>query len=383
MNKKEVLEIQKQLKKDNCHVNRICGCYVDGHKEKIATMKEAFLSLPEEEMFKYSDILKKTLSGSVGKNLLNLEFPLKEEVPGGRQQQLLALRDSELKDEDMVNAFYDKVIETYLDAENYLILLVYGTYDVPGHTSDGLELEDASDYVYSFLLCSICPVCLSKAGLCYDASAGTFIDKAQDRMVQMPAAGFLFPSFNDRNTDIHSLLYYSKNPDLLHPELITDLLGCVTPLPADDQKTTFNEVIEETFGENCDFETAKSIHENMNALLEGKKEEPEPTPLEKNEIRHLLEHCGARPEQLERFDAVYRDDPEGGNCLLASNLANTRKFEVSSDDVKISVSSSRTDLIESRIIDGTEYILIPVTGNVEVNGIKIRSGSGKTEVPKD
>ena len=283
----------------------------------------------------------------------------------------------------MLNAFYDKVIETYLDAENYLILLVYGTYDVPGHTSDGLELEDASDYVYSFLLCSICPVSLSKAGLCYDASAGTFIDKAQDRMVQMPAAGFLFPSFNDRNTDIHSLLYYSKNPDLLHPELITDLLGCVTPLPADDQKTTFNEVIEETFGENCDFETAKSVHENMNALLEGKKEEPEPTPLEKNEIRRLLEHCGARPEQLKRFDAAYRDDPEGGNHLLASNLANTRKFEVSSDDVKISVSSSRTDLIESRIIDGTEYILIPVTGNVEVNGIKIRSGSGKTEVPKD
>ncbi len=202
-------------------------------------------------------------------------------------------------------------------------------------------------------------------------------------MVQMPAAGFLFPAFNDRNTDIHSLLYYSKNPDLLHPELITDLLGCVTPLPADDQKSTFNEVIEETFGENCDFETAKSVHENINALLEGKKEEPEPTPLEKNEIRHLLEHCGARPEQLERFDAAYQDDPENGNCLLASNLANTRKFEVSSDDVKISVSSSRTDLIESRIIDGTEYILIPVTGNVEVNGIKIRSGSGKAETPED
>lgn len=72
MNKKEVLEIRKLLNKDRCCVERICGCYVDGHKEKKLKMKEAFLSLPEEEMFKYIDLFKRTLSGSIGKNLLNL-----------------------------------------------------------------------------------------------------------------------------------------------------------------------------------------------------------------------------------------------------------------------------------------------------------------------
>ena len=162
MNKKEVLEIRKLLNKDRCRIERICGCYVDGHKEKKLEMKEAFLSLPEEEMFKYIDIFKRTLSGTIGKNLLNLEFPLEAELGEGRQKLLLALRDSALQDQELLDGFYDQIISTYLFPENYLILLVYGVYDIPSRTSDGLEMDDASDYMYQFVLCSICPVALSK-----------------------------------------------------------------------------------------------------------------------------------------------------------------------------------------------------------------------------
>ena len=163
MNKKEVLEIRKLLNKDRCRIERICGCYVDGHKEKKLEMKEAFLSLPEEEMFKYIDIFKRTLSGTIGKNLLNLEFP-----PGGRAggkagRSCCSLSgDSALQDQELLDGFYDQIISTYLFPENYLILLVYGVYDIPSRTSDGLEMDDASDYMYQFVLCSICPVALSK-----------------------------------------------------------------------------------------------------------------------------------------------------------------------------------------------------------------------------
>ena len=192
MNKKEVLEIRKLLNKDRCRIERICGCYVDGHKEKKLEMKEAFLSLPEEEMFKYIDIFKRTLSGTIGKNLLNLEFPLEAELGEGRQKLLLALRDSALQDQELLDGFYDQIISTYLFPENYLILLVYGVYDIPSRTSDGLEMDDASDYMYQFVLCSICPVALSKPGLCYDADSNAFIDKIQDWMVQRPDLGFLY-----------------------------------------------------------------------------------------------------------------------------------------------------------------------------------------------
>lgn len=384
MNKKEILEIRKLLKKDDTRIDRICGCYVDGNKEKIAVMREAFLSLPEEEMFKYSDLFRKSLSGSLGKNLINMEFPLAEEAEGGKQAGLLALLKSELKDDAAADAFFDSVIRTYLYAENYLILLVHGVYDVPGHASDLTEMEDASEEVYSFLLCCICPVSLDKPGLCYDPASNSFIDRELERMVQMPETAFLYPAFNDRGSDIHSLLYYTKNSELLHPEIIGDLLGCSLPLPAGGQKAAFNSVMEETFGEACDFEKAKTIHENLNALLEGKKEEPEPTPLDKADLKRFLADCGAEQEALEHFEESFRTTLAGSSdagpdedhiCdtrLMAGNLASTRNFEVKSPDVKITVSASRTDLIETRMIDGREYIVIPVTDEVEVNGIRIR-----------
>ena len=85
MNKKEVLEIRKQYKPESCSITRICGCYVNGNKEVIAKSKDAFLSLPDEEIFKYLTIFNQTLSGTIGKNLINMEFPLEQEMPGGTQ----------------------------------------------------------------------------------------------------------------------------------------------------------------------------------------------------------------------------------------------------------------------------------------------------------
>ena len=202
MNKKEISEIKKQFTPEHCAITRICGCYVDGEKEKRTELKEAFLSLPEEEMFKYFDIFRKTLSGTIGKNLINLDFPLSQEAEGGTQEYLLRLRDSKLKDDDLLEDFYDKIIEHYFYGENYYIILIHGLYDIPGKASDGSQMFDASDEVYEFLLCSICPVKLSKAGLCYNSKTNNIEDRIRDWIVEMPDQGFLFPVFQDRSTDL-------------------------------------------------------------------------------------------------------------------------------------------------------------------------------------
>ena len=152
MNKKEIAEIKKQFTPDRCAITRICGCYVNSEKEKQLEMKEAFLSLSDEEMFKYFDIFRKTLSGTIGKNLLNMEFPLQQELEGGTQEFLLKLRDSGLKDEELVTQFYDRVISSYDFGENYLILLIHAAYDIPGKTNDGLDMDDASTDVYQYVL---------------------------------------------------------------------------------------------------------------------------------------------------------------------------------------------------------------------------------------
>lgn len=191
MIKKEISEIKRQFTPSNCSITRICGCYVDGEKNKKTEFKEAFLSLPEDDMFKYFEILRKNLSGTLGKNLLNLEFPLDSEMEGCPQEFLLKLRNSRLQDDEILDAFYDRIIETYDYVGNYLILLIHDAYDIPGKTSDGIEMEDASDEVYSYIMCSICPVDLSKPGLSYDELENSFKNRVRDWVVGMPEMGFL------------------------------------------------------------------------------------------------------------------------------------------------------------------------------------------------
>ena len=220
MNKKEISEIKKQLTPENCALTRLCACYVDGEKNKKSEMKEAFLSQSEEECYKYFEIFRKSLSGTVGKNLINLEFPLDAEMEGGAQEFLMRLKESRLKDDELLEEFYDRIIESFDYGENYLILLVHGAYDIPGKSSDNEEMFDASDEVYEYLLCAVCPVNLSKAGLSYDAENNRFGSRVRDWLVELPMAGFLFPAFQDRSTDLHSMLYYSKNPEELRDDFV-------------------------------------------------------------------------------------------------------------------------------------------------------------------
>ena len=231
MNKKEVLEIRKQFTPENCSITRIAGCYVDGEKEKRMEREEAFLSLPEEQAFKYFDIFKKTLSGKIGKNLLNLEYKLKESRssdPEGEEHELLMnLRESKLRDPALLDEFYEKILTSYDCAENYYIILIHAVYDVPGKTSDGEVLEDASEEVYDFILCCICPVKLSKPGLTYNGKDERMEERTRDWVVGMPDKGFLFPEFNDRQTDVHSVLYYTRKSADVQEEKIDYMIQCL------------------------------------------------------------------------------------------------------------------------------------------------------------
>ena len=373
MTKQEISEIKKLFTQKNCSITRICGCYVDGEKNKKTELKQAFLALPEEEMFKYFEILRKTLSGTLGKNLLTLEFPLATENEGGTQEFLLRLRDSKLKDEALLEEFYDKIIETYEYVGNYLILLIHDVYDVPGKTSDGIEMEDASDEVYEYILACICPVNLSKPGLSYNAVENTFQNRIRDWVVNMPETAFLFPAFNDRGADIHSTLYYSKDAEELKESFVELLLGCPLPLSAGGQKETFHALVEETLGETCDIEVVKNIHEKINEMVQEHKEDPEPLTLTKNEVKTIFASSGVSNEKMEEFDRHYDETAGEKTSLLVNNVVNTRTFEVKTPDVVIKVNPERTDLIETRNINGRECLVIELGGNVEVNGITVRT----------
>ena len=371
LDKKAIAEIRKLMTMNNCRIDRIRGCYVDENREIVTELRETFLALEESTVEKYCEIFRQTLGGKHGKNLFNLEFPLSEEEAGGRQDMLYRLQQSGLEDSTLVRAFFDRVIETAKFPDKYLILLAHGIYDIPGRTSDGIDMDDASDYVYDFVLCSICPVILLKEGLCYDPEKMSFLDRRSDWAVQRPDAGFLFPAFNDRGSDIHQALFFARRPDEMHPELMEDFLGCPMPLPEEDQRGVFKNVVEATLGRDCDFENVKNIHEAIGQLVEQEKDSGEPAQIEKVQLRRILYENGAPQESLDIFDEAFDAAVGEGGTLMAENAADTKKLEIKTPSMRITVKAEMADMIKTRFIDGAEYLTIPVADDIEVNGIRI------------
>ena len=378
MTRKELNEIKSQYTLEDCGILRLCGCYVDGERNKITQFNENFLNLPEEEKHKYFDIFKKTLSGTPGKNLVDMKFNVDAYADEGARTFLMNLRDSGLKDDRLLNEFYDRIINNYSYVGNYLILLINQVYDIPAVTTDNIEMDDASDEVYSYILCSICHVNLSKPGLGYDEEDNNFHDKKQNHMVDVPDVGFLFPAFNKRSADEDMTLFYTKDVSEFEDGLIDCLLDCAVPLPAKQQKETFTSLVNEALGEEADLEIVKNIHENLEQIIEEKKQEsPAPVMLDKTEMKDLLEKSGVKEEKLENFEEHFEMDAGEHGKLVASNVSSGKKFEVKTPDVVIKINSDKTDIVSTQVIDGRQCLVIQIDERLEVNGISVNPDTGE------
>ncbi len=378
MTRKELNEIKSQYTLEDCGILRLCGCYVDGERNKITQFNENFLNLPEEEKHKYFDIFKKTLSGTPGKNLVDMKFNVDAYADEGARTFLMNLRDSGLKDDRLLDEFYDRIINNYSYVGNYLILLINQMYDIPAVTTDNIEMEDASDEVYSYILCSICHVNLSKPGLGYDEEDNNFHDKKQNHMVDVPDVGFLFPAFNKRSADEDMTLFYTKDVSEFEDGLIDCLLDCAVPLPAKQQKETFTSLVNEALGEEADLEIVKNIHENLEQIIEEKKQEsPAPVMLDKTEMKDLLEKSGVKEEKLENFEEHFEMAAGEHGKLVASNVSSGKKFEVKTPDVVIKINSDKTDIVSTQVIDGRQCLVIQIDERLEVNGISVNPDTGE------
>lgn len=378
MTRKELNEIKSQYTLEDCGILRLCGCYVDGERNKITQFNENFLNLPEEEKHKYFDIFKKTLSGTPGKNLVDMKFNVDAYADEGARTFLMNLRDSGLKDDRLLNEFYDRIINNYSYVGNYLILLINQVYDIPAVTTNNIEMDDASDEVYSYILCSICHVNLSKPGLGYDEEDNNFHDKKQNHMVDVPDVGFLFPAFNKRSADEDMTLFYTKDVSEFEDGLIDCLLDCAVPLPAKQQKETFTSLVNEALGEEADLEIVKNIHENLEQIIEEKKQEsPAPVMLDKTEMKDLLEKSGVKEEKLENFEEHFEMAAGEHGKLVASNVSSGKKFEVKTPDVVIKINSDKTDIVSTQVIDGRQCLVIQIDERLEVNGISVNPDTGE------
>ena len=277
MDNKDVLELKRRFKKEACTFTRMCGCYVSVDKEKITKISETFLNLEDEEFYKYLEIAKKTLSGKIGNNLVELNFPSEEEKAGGRQQFLMGLRDCKLKNDDLLDTFYDMVIDNYDRVGNYLILIFHDAYDVMTKTSDNSKLDE-SEEVYEYLLCAICPVELTKPALGYREAENRIGARIRDWVVGMPETGFVFPAFTERSTDIHSVMFYTKNTVNPHVEFEDSVLGCMEHMTSDQKKVEFAQIVKDVVGDDDDEENIQiynEVQDTLNEVLQNEQEKAE------------------------------------------------------------------------------------------------------------
>lgn len=403
MNKKEVAELKRRFKKDQATFTRMAGCYVDGNHNKVCTFGGKFLTLEEEEYHKYLDIANKVLSGKLGNNLLNLEFPLEEELPGGRQQILMALRDTKLEDETLLDTWYDLVIDTYDEPGNYLIILFIDTYDVMSRTKDNINLDE-SETAFTYLLAAICPVALSKPGLGYLEDEQRIGPRVRDWVVGAPHTGFLFPAFNDRATDIHSTLFYTRNTKEPHSEFMANGLGCGIERTATEQKMAFHSIVRNVLGkedehtEDVLLDIQQNINERVEEYIETHDEDAEPMVLDKPSIQEILKECHVDEFQADRIagslDEAFGDKlPAAENVVdnkaLEANVVRLEKLaleemvadlntklnsyteEVKTYDVVLRVKPEKAPQIHSEIINGQRCLVIPLEENehAAINGV--------------
>ena len=372
MNIKEIREIRKLYTKDRCSVFRLCGCYVNGEKEKVATFCGGLIGMEDEELFKYMELFKKCLSGSLEKNLFNIDIPLDFELNNDAYKLLAGMRQSGLGNAELMELFYDRIIETYDHAGNYMILAAADTYDVPGRSKLGDTMDDASEEAFTYVLAVICPVDLAKAGLSFSPDDGWFNAVDRDWIVGVPEAGFMFPAFNDRSTDIHAALVYAKNKDCLQPEMISALFGSETPVTAEEKKNAFGTVVSEVYGNDFSAETMKTVHEVLSAEEEMIRNEPDlDTQLSKTRVRQLLEKSGADDEQMSRFDNAYDELLGDDTNVDIENIYSSRNFTVKNDFVDLRISADRTDLVSFEESGGRKRIIIELEGPTEVNGVPV------------
>lgn len=374
MNEKEIGEIRRRLRPEKNTVSHICGCYVNEKREVISMFDQPVLRMSAEETEAYLALFKRSLSGTVGKNLIGVEFATRQVAEGDEHKLLMALRDSDLHDIDAVKAFYDRVIQNLTIEGNYVILLAHDTYDVPYRAKDGERMDDASSEVYSYIVCSICPVKGVKPALSYDFDDSIFHNRDGGWVVSAPALGFLFPAFDNRATNLYNALYYCHDVKENHREFADAVFHAEIPMPAAAQKETFQSVLEETLAEECNYDVVQGVSDQMTRRIEEHQEnkDSDPPTVTVREMRAALESCGVSPERAEAFEDRCGESFGADAAISPQNLVDTKQMEIRTPDVVIKVSPERSDLIETRVINGTKYILICAEEGVEVNGVNIR-----------
>lgn len=374
MNQKELGELRRRLRPGKNNLSHVYGCYVSPLKEIIAEVDQPLSLLNEDDVDSCLALLRKALSGGLGRNLINVEFSTRQVAEGEELKRLQALREDKLKDAAARRAFYETIIQNLeLGEDSYLILLAQESYDVPFRTRNDETLDDASDTVYSYLLCAVCPMREGKPGLGYVPNENALHVKTAGRLAAPPEVGFLWPAFDDRAANLYNALYYARKPELLHGEFLSGVLGTEPPLSAPEQREAFETALTDALGAECSMELVQAVHEQLRERIELHKEsrDPEPLTVTARDVGGMLRECGVETERVSAFQD-YCDQRLGEEAAVdPANLIDSKRFQIKAGEITITVKPELSGQVESRVLEGRTYLLIPAGDGVEVNGLPV------------
>lgn len=374
MNKNELSEIRRRLNPDKNAITCIRGCYVNEKREIVSSFCRPLLSFRQEEAERYLAIFRRTLTGVTGKNLIPIDFTTGEVLDGEEHKLLSALRNTQLKLEEGAEKFYRRVIDSLQMEGHYLILMLHDAYDVPYHPKDGTEMEDSSEEVFNYILAAVCPVKLTKPALSYFAADNDFHECEQNWIVAAPELGFMFPAYEDGAANLYRAMYFTRDTAEMHDEFISAVFHAEAPMPAETQKETFQSLMEETLGDELNYDVVQAVHEQLREKIEAQKADKtaEAPVVTKREMQSMLASCGVDEARVAAFQQRY--DEEFGETIDLSpqNIVDEKKFELRTPNVVIQVSPGYSDQVETRVIDGMKYILVRADEGVVVNGMNIR-----------
>ena len=372
MNEKEISEIRRRYRVDRNNIHRICGCFVNEQKEIVSEFDQSLGLSSEEEADQLLHVMRKTLSGNLGRTLLEVEFSTNQVMESEGHRLLSQLRGTELKEEDVVRKLYERIAESLELGSSYVILLAHDRCDVYTQTADGEQGESGQSF--SYILCSICPLKEGKQNLSYYMPGKCFRSVGADMVIAQPAVGLMFPAFEDGGANIYKALYYTRDLTNSHEELVAALLGNELPMPAAEQQVTFGGVLEQAMAEDCSLRVVRSVQSQVRQLVEEHKEEKreEPLTLGKEDAADMLRYCGVPEERVALFEEKYEEAFGKDTELPPVNLIAGKTMKVETPEVSIRVSPGCGDLVETRVIDGVRYILVRAEGDVTVNGVNVR-----------
>lgn len=377
MNQRDTAELKRRLNPEKRNPSVICGCYTDHIGNPISFFELPIYMLREQENEKYMEIFRKVLSGQIGQNLSPVAFPPEND------DLLLRVRNSALKDETVLREFFDRLIagiraehpdmqsvEDAQHADNWLILVLYDDMDVRQRDPNEEVDHENSDRAFSYFLCAVCPVKQEKPVLRYVPSESLFRDRVPEWLAGAPALGFLFPLYEGGAADVNAMLFFTKEKKDAHEAFLKAAFNVEAVMPAAEQTDSFQALLAQALGTECSLNVVQEMHEAVSELIEEqqKDKDAEPLMLSKQDVARVLSDAGVSEERTEAFRQGF-DATFGANAALpAVNIVAPKQFKVDLPSVSIKVDPKQADLLETRVIDGRSYLLIPIEGDIAVNG---------------